>query len=226
MVLKRKRSDSEISTTSSLFNSSPLSSGNMMSMDFHTSQQIPTPSLFSSRTRKRYRDNRPTESDIHQHTLSLLFSAQQSTQSQSQPLHLFRQQAPVSSLPTLAESKPQQASLHSFWAIPNARQLSPASTYSTSSFSSTPTGSDNMMTQILETSNCEDCDASLNAEEDSMDVDMIDIDVSANGGNHACSSCGKQVCRNCAVSNLGAERKCLGCAGRRKWVGGVGWVAR
>ena len=55
---------------------------------------------------------------------------------------------------------------------------------------------------------------------DAMDVDMLmDIDT-VGGANHACSECGKIVCHSCAVSNLGAERKCLFCAGKKK-CGGV-----
>lgn len=63
-----------------------------------------------------------------------------------------------------------------------------------------------------------------------MDVDTImDINMHGTGEtNHGCTSCGKQVCHSCAVSNLGMERKCLSCAGRerdgRKWVGGLGWM--
>ncbi|RAL68316.1 hypothetical protein DID88_007046 [Monilinia fructigena] len=41
------------------------------------STSIASPSLLSSRTRKRHRDNRPNEETVHQHTLSLLYSAQQ-----------------------------------------------------------------------------------------------------------------------------------------------------
>ncbi|KAG0645671.1 hypothetical protein D0Z07_8745 [Hyphodiscus hymeniophilus] len=62
-VLKRKRSDSEISTTSSIL-SSPLSS-NIMNFDSFNTSQIQPPSLFSSRTRKRHRDNRPNENAVH-----------------------------------------------------------------------------------------------------------------------------------------------------------------
>lgn len=74
--------------------------------------------------------------------------------------------------------------------------------------------------------NCEDCDASLNPENngEAMDVDvMLDVNI-AEGPNHACTGCGKQVCHGCAVSNLGADRKCLMCAGKKKWVGGLGWM--
>jgi hypothetical protein len=63
-VLKRKRSDSEISSASSLL-SSPLSNSFMTIDSFQTQQQIATPSLFASRTRKRHRDNRPSEAEVH-----------------------------------------------------------------------------------------------------------------------------------------------------------------
>jgi len=231
MVLKRKRSDSEISTTSSLLNTSPLSSANTMSIDLQSPYQIHTPSLFSSRTRKRHRDNRPDEFQVHrkfaeaqtilqqvnnrtEHTLSLLFSAQNSRQSEipTPPLFHQQQQAPVTSLPNsnLSSIKSQQSSLHSFWTLPSARQSSPSSNAS-SSGAPTPTIE---MASPFQASNCEDCDVSLNSRDDSMDIDMMDIDISANGGNHSCSRCGKQVCSRCAVSNLGMERKCLGCAGK------------
>lgn len=56
---------------------------------------------------------------------------------------------------------------------------------------------------------------------------MMDIDTAGTGGSNACSACEKVVCHSCAVSNLGAERKCLSCAGcasgvgEKKWEGGV-----
>lgn len=65
MVLKRKRSDSEISSSSLL--SSPLSF-NFMDLDpalATRSMREFTPSHLSSRTRKRYRDNRPSQETIH-----------------------------------------------------------------------------------------------------------------------------------------------------------------
>ncbi|OWP05210.1 hypothetical protein B2J93_7952 [Marssonina coronariae] len=64
MVLKRKFSDSETSTSSS-FLSTPPSASSYMSIDQSYQSHIPTPSLFASRTRKRYRDNRPSESEVH-----------------------------------------------------------------------------------------------------------------------------------------------------------------
>ena len=240
MVLKRKRSDSEISTTSSILSSPPLSS-NLMSLDsFNGCRQIQTPSLFSSRTRKRHRDNRPDENTVHrmplflpiasglklteaEHTLSLLFSASQrekdAAQAQSQS-SIFSSQDPVSSLPPSNQSSGQQSSLHSFWTIPSARSSSPSSNSSVSS-RNTPTYT--LQPSYFQPTNCEDCDSFLDSGDG--DVDMMDVDSSISGeaANHACFTCGKVVCHSCAVSNLGAERKCLLCAGEnrgKKWEGG------
>jgi hypothetical protein len=58
-----------------------------------------------------------------------------------------------------------------------------------------------------------------------MDVDMMDVDMAMAGeGDLACSACGRMVCHSCAVSNLGADRKCLMCAGTKRGQGGPGWV--
>jgi hypothetical protein len=61
MYLKRKRSNSDISTTSSML-TSPHHNSNSMAID---SSAIASPSLLSSRTRKRHRDNRPNEEIVH-----------------------------------------------------------------------------------------------------------------------------------------------------------------
>ncbi|PBP27607.1 ORF21 protein [Diplocarpon rosae] len=71
MALKRKLSDSEISTSSSLL-SSPLSASNGMSIDLSYHSHIATPSLFASRTRKRHRDNRPSDSEVHPNAATCL----------------------------------------------------------------------------------------------------------------------------------------------------------
>lgn len=243
-ILKRKRSDSEISTTSSLL-SSPLSNPFMNFDSFQSQQQIPTPSLFASRTRKRHRDNRPSQADVHrklflalstaellsltlspEHTLSLLFSAQNS-HSQPQSFIQQTQQAPIAPVPMNTESGGHQSSLHSFFTIPSARQSSPSSLSSNSSNQSADTSMHMAtMPSLFQATNCDDCDVPLGqGGADGMDVDMMDVDV-ASGGNYACEQCGRMVCHGCAVSNLGQQRRCLNCAGRRQkvWVGGLGWV--
>jgi hypothetical protein len=80
------------------------------------------------------------------------------------------------------------------------------------------------MSSYFKVSHCEDCVTPLDGEGggDSMDVDMM-IDDSTDGGNYGCTNCGKQVCHSCAVSNLGAQRMCLNCAGRSNVrIGGFG----
>ena len=62
---------------------------------------------------------------------------------------------------------------------------------------------------------CEDCGAGL---DDGMDVD------GGAGDDTACGACGKHICYSCSVSNLGEQKRCLHCAGRRVWVGGIGWT--
>ncbi|KAG4031260.1 hypothetical protein MFRU_009g00510 [Monilinia fructicola] len=230
MFLKRKRSESEISTTSTLL-SSPLHSNNPNSMHID-STSIASPSLLSSRTRKRHRDNRPNEETVHQHTLSLLYSAQQPSNINTSCMPPLSPSAisPRTIIPHPANNTAHQASLHSFWQLPSNRQVSPGSD---SSYTSSTSVSPKTTTHPhLIPTNCEDCDASLANREsgDEMDVDtMMDIDMYGAGeANHACTSCGKQVCHSCAVSNLGMDRKCLVCAGRdrngKRWVGGLGWM--
>jgi len=59
-----------------------------------------------------------------------------------------------------------------------------------------------------------------------VDVDMM-MDIDSEGGNYGCTNCGKQVCHRCAVSNLGANKMCLCCAGKSKhWADRLGWSDR
>ncbi|CAL3970151.1 unnamed protein product [Diplocarpon coronariae] len=230
MVLKRKFSDSETSTSSS-FLSTPPSASSYMSIDQSYQSHIATPSLFASRTRKRYRDNRPSESEVHQRTLSLLFSAQQKPQQASLPTSFRPSQShlqePVSSLPS--SSRPsQQSSLHSFWHGPMVsptRQSSPSSDHCASA-GCTPSELPHM-TSMFPATNCEDCDASLGQSADgaAMDVDMMDLDMGMTE-RYGCTACGKQVCHGCSVSNLGAERRCLNCAGTQTSQGAFGFARR
>ena len=78
---------------------------------------------------------------------------------------------------------------------------------------------------MLHATHCEDCDRPFKPvnDDDAMDVDM---DTNMYGGEteSACITCGNQVCDSCAVSNLGAERQCLVCSGKKTWVGGIGWM--
>ncbi|KAK3690307.1 hypothetical protein B0T22DRAFT_380728 [Podospora appendiculata] len=214
MLNKRKRSDSELSSFSA------SGSANFMDIDGRSPFSPPRASAHvSSRTMKRFRNNRPSESQVHQHTLSLLFSAQPNTtaQIQSQPA------PPVAAVPPQPHNQlPQQRSLHSFWNIPVS-----ASSSTTPSPAPTPLGAP---LQRRSTS-CEDCGAGLCGE--MGDDAMMDIDgygfaaAGAAEDEHSCRACGKAVCFSCSVSNLGENRRCLACAQPRGpvtagWTRGVG----
>ncbi|KAF2501538.1 hypothetical protein BU16DRAFT_522496 [Lophium mytilinum] len=219
MAFKRKRSmsnDSPLSTSSCSSTStcdpqspSPPSRPMGSVMDFSSSfpstlqwPSQPTASFprarlsatdLSSRTRKRFRDNRPDVETIHENTLSLLFSAARAphpspTPSQSQPL-------------TTKHEPTQKSTLHAFWALPAPR--APVFSHVHLDAHTGP----NPPQQGLP---CEDCDSALEAE--SMEID----EMGEVGDEFACAGCRRRVCGMCAVA--GDERRCLRCVG----VGG-GW---
>ena len=142
-------------------------------------------------------------------TLNILFSAQQ--QPQPAPVYYEAPTAPISA------SAPQRSSLHSFWALPATRPISRDSSNNSAASFSAPT--------YLQETHCEDCDTVLiNGDGDAMEMD-IDVDMNGGSSDFSCSQCRKQICHQCAVSNLGQQRQCLMCAGQRRWVGGLGWVS-
>ncbi|KAK3391528.1 hypothetical protein B0T20DRAFT_81235 [Sordaria brevicollis] len=190
MFLKRKRSESELSFSSSLpspsagmsndhgFDLSAIASV-INSQKSFSSMPLPTPSHLHSRTMKRYRNNRPSEEEVHQRTLSLLYAAQQQQQQQQQQQHQQHQQHQAASPPfdpNLHGREPgngnsvgpsgvfqkqqqqagrgQQRSLHSFWNLPAAQSTASSSHISTVTLSGTPGNI------LLDTpTSCEDCGA-------------------------------------------------------------------
>jgi hypothetical protein len=187
-----------------------------------------------SRTRKRFRDNRPDERVIHgmlllpsevcsiesnsltssiENTIHKLFSAQRNHPDASPipssflPAPQQTTHAPSTQLP------PQKSTLHSFWNIRAPPVQSPIF---------------QLHQQVAPTSwnapRCEECDAPLQAEaDDALAVDM-DVDMDAGDGvgrsGFACGECGKNVCGTCAV--VGDARCCLQCATEGRRVG-RGW---
>ncbi len=138
----------------------------------------------------------------------MLYSAQK-------PLKPRHNQPHTEYTPTSTINTIQQTSLHSFWSLPSR-------TSSYDSGNARPFYSSSTATPGA--ANCEDCETSLISEDgDAMDIDM---DVGAHGSalDYACSKCRKIVCHRCAISNLGSDRRCLICAGKRTWVGGIGWI--
>jgi len=146
---------------------------------------------------------------IAEHTLSMLYSAQKNQQQSQSP-------SPIAHAPPLMTNVIQQTSLHSFWSLPSRTSSCASSDAETSSSPS--------LAAICQAGNCDDCETQLISEDgDAMDID-IDIDLQGTALDYACSKCRKLVCHRCAISNLGSDRRCLMCAGKRTWVGGIGWM--
>ncbi|KAJ4329199.1 hypothetical protein N0V84_000325 [Fusarium piperis] len=187
MAHKRKRSVSELCSSPSSVSSfdSPPRATNGLTNPFAV--MAATPIHLHSRTLKRFRNSRPSEDEVHQRTLNMLFSAQSQKHTMPAPDQLQPQHQ------TSCPGSTQQ-SLHRFWNISSA-----PSTTSTST--SQPE---------FAPSDCEDCGACLGSSSgDEMDVDGFETE------DHTCGACGKHVCFSCSVSNLGEQRRCLQCAGRK-----------
>ncbi|KAI4861510.1 hypothetical protein F4820DRAFT_433499 [Hypoxylon rubiginosum] len=223
MVLKRKRSESELSFSSSSTFGSPMQPNQfaaMMDMDGASAsplRQFPqntTPAHLHSRTVKRFRNSRPSDEEVHQRTLSMLYSAQKQhvahdqQQQQLQLGSLATRPQPQAPPAAHTQSQPQgsQASLHSFWKLPK-----PAA----ASVPAVPAPFD-------QPTSCEDCGQTLRegrGDEDSMDLDGFGAEAETE-----CVACSKHVCSHCSITNLGEQRRCLICAGKKVWVGGLGWA--
>jgi len=205
MTLKRKRSTSELcsSPLSSSASSTSSSPPHSSSFAIFGLGSMSGPAHLNSRTLKRFRNSRPSEQLVHQRTLGLLYSAQQRSSEVQQILDQDEHLPTVASTHTSDHAAPQQ-SLHRFWNI-----------------HSTPRTSSSSIDQPMQhsVSDCEDCGGSLaGGSEDGMDLDGVE--------GTACSACGKNVCFSCSVSNLGEQKRCLQCAGRRPSGGHVGWAAQ
>ncbi|KAI4945266.1 hypothetical protein J4E86_009152 [Alternaria arbusti] len=135
---------------------------------------------WGNRTQKRVRDNRPDEQAIHKNTLNMLFAAQRE--------HPEAAPIPSDALPThqpstLASSKPQKSTLHSFWKQLPAPPVQP--------IFSMPVQQDQASSQVPR---CEDCDTPLHGERDEMDVDMdMDMGGAVAHSPFACSDCGRNA---------------------------------
>ncbi|KAJ0167796.1 hypothetical protein CTA2_114 [Colletotrichum tanaceti] len=211
MAFKRKRSDTELFAS---FNSPAGSDSSIESFECPVSpspvypRAYVTPSHLPSRTMKRFRDNRPSENQIHQRTLDMLYSAQQ------QNHHITNQLRDANlepSSPAPAAARNTQQSLHSFWNIKSAApSLSAASAPPVDQAALCPVS-------------CDDCGAGLGTSDDGGAPDGMDVvdDAYAYGAgfeaDHACGACGRHVCSHCSITNLGEQRRCLRCAGRTAW---------
>lgn len=128
--------------------------------------------------------------------MNLLYNAQAQHVAPSSPLSATSPIAPPEQ--TQRPARPTQRSLHSFWNI----NAGPREVPSTSPMAEAPSPVD-----------CEDCGAGLGSGDGgAMDVDGYGLD-----GDRTCGACRKAVCSHCSVTNLGEQRRCLRCAGRRAW---------
>ncbi|KAF4984767.1 hypothetical protein FZEAL_128 [Fusarium zealandicum] len=199
MAHKRKRSVSELCSSPSSDSSFDSPPRGMSNLTNPFAVMTATPIHLHSRTLKRFRNSRPSEDEVHNRTLNMLYSAQ----NQQQQDMALPDQIHVQHHTTQPES--QQQSLHRFWNISSTPSTSTNSTSSVHQPDTTP-------------SSCDDCGTGLGGDsENEMEVDGFE-----NGG-HACGACGKHVCFSCSVSNLGEQRRCLQCAGRKGKFSGTSW---
>lgn len=152
------------------------------------------------RTRKRFRDNRPDISMIHQSTLAKLYNAQkaeQTTRSETEKPFMSSTGLTTEQHDNNQQT-PTQKSLHAFF---NIRQPEPAAV--------NLTFARQQDTQSLPEL-CGDCGNHLQSQHAiaSGDHDMMDVDTL--GEDYSCAVCQRSVCDTCAVR--GDQRICLECA--------------
>jgi hypothetical protein len=198
------------------------------------------PNYLNSRTRKRFRDGRPDEEVIHQHTLSKLFSAQRSHQnaleaepfdhnqevSLSSPSSVYPRPESFASLmsaPTQLkqyERPKSQRSLDSFFSTNGGKRTSQSSVAHSLITFSPPAPPPwqathipgNTATKQASILTCEDCYAPLLTAtyRNAVDVEMMDIDEYDIDNAWECERCRRRVCDTCAVRR--ESRICLECA--------------
>ncbi|KAI0021145.1 hypothetical protein F4780DRAFT_739276 [Xylariomycetidae sp. FL0641] len=117
MQLKRKRSDASMASSSSPVAPAATASDAVM-LDAAASPTRPPPSRttahLNSRTRKRFRGGRPSETEVHQRTLDLLY-----TGARRPPSPLPTPEAEAAETAELPPPTRAQPSLHSFWKLPS-----------------------------------------------------------------------------------------------------------
>ncbi|EFQ92776.1 hypothetical protein CFE70_009122 [Pyrenophora teres f. teres 0-1] len=185
----------------------PFSEANSRSnaWDFGSASRVKSGD-WGNRTRKRLRDSRPDEREIHENTLNKLYAAQRNHLDVSAMQCDTR---PTEEAATIAVSKPQKSTLHSFWKQLPAPPVQP--------IFSVPVQQNQPPSQLP---TCDDCDTPLQSGNDSMDVDMdVDMRDPLERCPFACNDCGKNVCGTCAV--VSTTRHCLQCAtsvrNSRRW---------
>ncbi|CZT20469.1 uncharacterized protein RCC_06329 [Ramularia collo-cygni] len=200
MALKRKRSSATVSSPASISSSAtksasppplffqqnpPIELSHEPTWSFPTYDDHPQQHL-NSRTRKRYRNNRPDEEAVYASTIEKLFAAQKQLTITSPVYSPPTTTTPPSESTESTELPPQRTTLHSFWRLQQA-PLSSSSTMMDCAYD----------TNTSRETSCEN--------DDSMDID----DGFVNEGT-SCQSCHRRVHgRYTAIGNL---RVCLTCA--------------
>jgi len=140
----------------------------------------------NSRTRKRYRDNRPDEQSIYQYTIAKLFGAQKPRAPEATTVIQTKELKPT---PVV-----HQPTLHSFWNIPPSRHDSPVS-IADRQFVSQPS--------IVECEECFVTITNIQSIDDSLVIPFATDDAK-------CETCQRVVCYDCAVGGIGS-RQCVSC---------------
>jgi hypothetical protein len=172
----------------------------------HNQWNTPAIPYLSSRTRKRYRDNRPDTDSVHQDTLAKLYNAQrqihteeiaEQRRSEHVGSYLMSLDIPEQIPPSQASTEPKQRSIDAFFGnnLMSARQPKPQPSYIFTSLVAPDSCS----------LNCEDCGSHLQGDTvmDGMDIDLSHSDW-------CCARCARKVCDMCAVR--GDSRICLECS--------------
>ncbi|KAL2163643.1 hypothetical protein VTH06DRAFT_5701 [Thermothelomyces fergusii] len=204
MLLKRKRSESEFGP---VFSSTERLDGNNFNFDALSAMdtarrgffapRLSTPSHLPSRTFKRFRDNRPSETEIYQHTLDVLYSAQRQPRE-----HRFESLEPPRFASAAVSVQPQaqhrhgaqQRSLHSFWNLPGPTSSSTSLASSPDSSAMLPPSPAHLPQNVP--ANCEDCGTRFGGDSDDAMMDIDDCGLIQE--NHVCGACGKIVCFSCS----------------------------
>lgn len=238
MILKRKRSDSTISASSTATaalrdqSSSPCPEPFKFGYASYTTRPVhqTEPSRLHSRTRKRHRDNRPDEDTIYSKFdllyFCLYFFPALPSSLDSPKLNCGRSpENTYHKLFAAARSPPIMTPSSSQDYTPPQPSQSPQHQHSLHTFwsiSSPPIASDPIDIVPSPAPSCEDCEAPLDSSDNDASMSGID-EEDARGSGSACRCCGRRVCGICAVIEIGVGRECLQCrtSRRKKWVGGT-----
>ncbi|RDA86211.1 hypothetical protein CP532_3473 [Ophiocordyceps camponoti-leonardi (nom. inval.)] len=162
--------------------------------EFPTGPDVDLRTALNSRTLKRVRDGRPSDDEVHQRTLAILYSAQQREQRPVQESEMQITTMNTTTMPPQTDAGyDRQRTLHRYWNI--------ASSPSSCASSSPPQLDRSVMMMLGVELYCDDCGAGISDEAGETTVQP------------ACVACGKHVCLGCSVSRLGENRHCLQCVG-------------